>query len=181
MDVNRTTVAGRVVRDPDYCTTTSGLPVCAITVASSRHWTSASGEKREETLFLRCSAFGKTAEGFKKWLVKGTEVFIEGYLHNNEYTSKTGEKRTSTELVVEKWQPCSWDQAKALLASRNGTAQANSPQMPTFSPYFSQQNVPAAPMQQNVANVPLQQMTAEQRFSEPRVDDADVPLEDLPF
>lgn len=168
MDVNRTTVAGRVVRDPDYCTTTSGLPVCAITVASSRHWTSASGEKREETLFLRCSAFGKTAEGFKKWLVKGTEVFIEGYLHNNEYTSKTGEKRTSTELVVEKWQPCSWDQAKSLLARGN----ASPSMMPSFAPAFTPQQQP---------NVPVQQMAPEQRYAVPRVDDSDVPIEDLPF
>lgn len=171
MDLNKTIIAGRTVREPDFCTTPSGLSVCGFTVATSKHWTAASGEKREDTLFIRCSAFGKTAEGIRKWLTKGTEVFVEGYLKNNEYTSKSGEQKTSIELVVEKWQPCSWDQAKSLLARGNGAQQ-----MPSFSPAFTPQQ-----QQQQQPNVPVQQMAPEQRYAVPRVDDADVPIEDLPF
>lgn len=170
MDLNKTIIAGRTVREPDFCTTSSGMSVCGFTVATSKRWTTASGEKREDTLFIRCSAFGKIAEGIRKWLTKGTEVFVEGYLKNNEYTTKSGEQKTSIELVVEKWQPCSWDQAKSLLARGN----ASPSMMSSFAPAFT-------PQQQQQPNVPVQQMAPEQRYAVPRVSDSDVPIEDLPF
>ena len=43
---------------------------------------------------------GKTAELAQKYLTKGSEVAIEGKLTSRNYTSKEGEKKYITEIVV---------------------------------------------------------------------------------
>jgi len=48
--------------------------------------------------------FGKTAEVAQQYLVKGSEVYIEGRLHTRKYTDKQGVERYATEVICESLQ-----------------------------------------------------------------------------
>jgi len=54
--------------------TPSGQPVTGFSVASSRRYTTGSGEQREEAEWFNCSAFGKLADTCNQYLTKGKQV-----------------------------------------------------------------------------------------------------------
>jgi len=89
---------GRLGRDSETRFTPQGMAICNFTVAVDYGF----GDKKG-TNWLRCSLFGKRAEGqLPKYLVKGTQVAISGELRVREYDDKDGAKRTSVEVTVDK-------------------------------------------------------------------------------
>ena len=58
-----------------------------------------SNEKVEQTEWVRCTAFGKTAEFLANWLHKGKRVLVCGKMKTREY-EKDGIKRYVTEIHV---------------------------------------------------------------------------------
>jgi single-strand DNA-binding protein len=72
-----------------------------MTIATSECWTDKStGEKQEKTEWHRCVSFGKQAEVLGKYLVKGSQVYIEGKLQTRQY-DKEGQAHYATEIVVQ--------------------------------------------------------------------------------
>lgn len=51
--------------------------------------------------FIRCIAFGKTAEFFERFGRKGTKFLIEGRIQTGSYTNRDGQKVYTTDVVVE--------------------------------------------------------------------------------
>ncbi len=89
---------GRLGRDSETRFTQGGMAICSFTVAVDYGF----GENKG-TNWLRCSLFGKRAEGqLPKYLVKGTQVAISGELRIREYDDKDGNKRTSVDVSVDK-------------------------------------------------------------------------------
>ena len=89
---------GRLARDSETRFTQGGMAICSFTVAVDFGY----GENKG-TNWLRCSIFGKRAEGgLPKYLVKGTQVAISGELRVREYDDKDGNKRTSVDVSVDK-------------------------------------------------------------------------------
>jgi len=89
---------GRLGRDSETRTTQGGMAICSFTVAVDYGY----GENKG-TNWLRCSLFGKRAEGqLPKYLVKGTQVAISGELRIREYDDREGARRTSVEVSVDK-------------------------------------------------------------------------------
>ncbi len=89
---------GRLGRDSETRHTQSGMTICNFTVAVDYGY----GENKG-TNWLRCSLFGKRAEGqLPKYLMKGTQVAISGELRVREYDDKDGARRTSVEVNVDK-------------------------------------------------------------------------------
>jgi len=87
---------GRLGRDSETRFTAGGMAICSFTVAVDYGYGDNKG-----TNWLRCSLFGKRAEGkLPQYLVKGTQVAISGELRVREYTDKDGIKRTSVEVSV---------------------------------------------------------------------------------
>jgi single-strand DNA-binding protein len=62
------------------------------------NYKNAKGEKISETQWHNVIAWGKLADIAEKYLVKGSEVAIEGKLINRNYTDKQGVKRYITEV-----------------------------------------------------------------------------------
>ena len=56
--------------------------------------------------FIRCIAFGKTAEFFERFGRKGTKFLIEGRIQTGSYTNKDGQKVYTTDVVVENTEFC---------------------------------------------------------------------------
>jgi single-strand DNA-binding protein len=69
-------------------------------VATSRSWTSAEGERREETEWFNVVAWGNLAEICKSHLTKNQQVYVEGRLQTRGWEDETGKKHFRTELVA---------------------------------------------------------------------------------
>jgi single-strand DNA-binding protein len=98
--LNKVMIIGSVGRDPEMRYTPSGKPVTSFSVATSRSWTSAEGERREETEWFNVVAWGNLAEICKTHLVKGQQVYVEGRLQTRGWEDESGKKHFRTELVA---------------------------------------------------------------------------------
>ena len=98
--LNKVMIIGHVGRDPEMRYTPSGRPVTSFSVATSRTWTSADGDRREETEWFNVVAWGNLARTIEKYLFRGSEVAIEGKLTHRSYDDKEGNKRYYTEVVL---------------------------------------------------------------------------------
>ena len=63
---NKVILMGNVTRDPELKTTAKGTSIAKLGLAISRKWSTESGEKKEETTFVDCEAWGKQAEVLKQ-------------------------------------------------------------------------------------------------------------------
>ena len=93
-------IMGTPVRDPEMRYTPSGRPVTTFSVAPSRTWNTAEGEKRVETEWFNVVAWSSLAEICKQYLTKGQQVYIEGRLQTRHWDDTEGNKHTSVEIVA---------------------------------------------------------------------------------
>jgi single-strand DNA-binding protein len=98
--LNKVMVIGHLGRDPEMRYTPSGRPVTTFTVAVSRSWNTADGERRTETEWFNIVSWGNLAEICKQYLHKGQQVYIEGRLQTRRWEDKEGQKHTSVEVVA---------------------------------------------------------------------------------
>lgn len=98
--LNKVQIIGHLGKDPEMRYTPSGKPVTTFTVAVSRTWNSADGERHNETEWFNVVAWGTLAEICKQYLVKGQQVYIEGRLQTRRWDDKEGVKHTSVEVVA---------------------------------------------------------------------------------
>jgi len=98
--LNKVMVIGNVGRDPEMRYIPSGKPVTSFSVATSRSWTNADGERCEETEWFNVVAWGGLAEICKQHLCKGQQVYIEGRLQTRSWEDHEGRKRFRTEVVA---------------------------------------------------------------------------------
>jgi single-strand DNA-binding protein len=104
MNVNKVMIVGRLTRDPEIRTTTSGQTVASISLATNRFWKDKNGQKQDQTEFHNVVLWARLAEIAGQYLTKGQEAFIEGRLQTRKYTAKDGTERRSTEIVAENMQ-----------------------------------------------------------------------------
>jgi single-strand DNA-binding protein len=108
--VNKVILLGNLGKDAETKYTPSGTAVSNFTVATNRRWKDQqTGEWKEETEWHRCVLW--RSENRANYLLKGTNVFIEGRLQTRSWDDKDGQKRYTTEIVVEEL---------VLLGSRGG-------------------------------------------------------------
>jgi single-strand DNA-binding protein len=98
--LNKVIIIGIVGRDPEMRFTPSGRPVTSFSVATSRTWVSAEGERREETEWFNVVAWGNLAEICKAHLTKSQQVYVEGRLQTRGWEDDGGKKHFRTELVA---------------------------------------------------------------------------------
>jgi single-strand DNA-binding protein len=101
MNVNKVMLVGRLTRDPEVRTTTSGQSVTSLSLATNNFWTDKSGQKQERTEFHSVVLWGRQGEVAGQYLTKGQECYIEGRLQTRSYTGKDGLERKVTEVVGE--------------------------------------------------------------------------------
>jgi single-strand DNA-binding protein len=104
MSVNKVILIGRLGKDPELRYTPGGKPVGSFSLATSERWTGPDGEKKESTTWHNIVVWGKTAEVMKEYLRKGQEVYLEGRIDNRSWTDKEGNKRYTSEVVVQNFQ-----------------------------------------------------------------------------
>jgi single-strand DNA-binding protein len=103
MSVNKVILIGNLGKDPEVRYTQSGTAVTNFTMATSRSFKK-DGEKVDETEWHRVVAFGRTAEVCGEYLSKGKQVYVEGRIQTREWEDKEGNRRWTTEIIIERMQ-----------------------------------------------------------------------------
>lgn len=98
--MNKVILLGRLVRDPEvrYSQGNEPLAVARYTLAVNRRF-KRNGEPDAD--FINCIAFGKAGEFAEKYFRKGQQVSVVGRLQVRSYEDKDGQKRWSTDVVIE--------------------------------------------------------------------------------
>ena len=76
---------GNLTRAPETRTTPQGQTVCSFGLATNRRWTDKSGQKQDQAEFHNIVCFGKLAEIFVQYLVKGKKIYGEGRLQTRKW------------------------------------------------------------------------------------------------
>ena len=101
MDLNKVMVIGRLTRDPELRSTPTGKSVASFSVATSRQWTDAQGQKQKQSEFHNIVVWGKLAEIAQQYLRKASQIYLEGRLQTRDWTPQDGIKRYRTEIVAD--------------------------------------------------------------------------------
>ncbi|HEV2150287.1 MAG TPA: single-stranded DNA-binding protein [Longimicrobiaceae bacterium] len=96
--LNKAIIIGNLGSDPEVRTTGGGSRVAQFSVATSRRWTTSSGEQQEKTEWHRIVCWGKLADIVEKYLKKGQQVYVEGEIQYRQYEDKDGVTKYSTEI-----------------------------------------------------------------------------------
>lgn len=115
--MNKIILVGRLTRDPEIrYSQQSNTAVARYTLAVDRP-VKREGEPQAD--FLRCVAFGKTAEFAEQYLQQGIKIAVTGRIQTGSYTNRDGQKVYTTDVVVESQEFC---ESKAASASRGNFA-----------------------------------------------------------
>ena len=101
--VNKVILVGNLGRDPEIRTTQDGREIANLTIATSEHWTDRnSGERREKTEWHKVVIFNPNlVQLTKKYIHKGSKVFVEGQLQTRKWQDQSGAERYTTEVVIQ--------------------------------------------------------------------------------
>ena len=163
MNVNKVILVGRLTRDPDMRTTTSGQQVATLSMATNNFWTDKSGTRQERTEFHTVILWGRLAEIAGQYLTKGQECFVEGRLQTREYTAKDNTQRRVTEVVGETMQLGSRAQGGA--QGQGGAPRASAPAVAAAPAAASK----SAPVEEEIPTINLDDERDE------------IKIEDVPF
>lgn len=97
--INRIVLVGRLTKEPELVTTSSGVNIVDFTLAVNRPYTNAKGE--QEADFINCVAFRKQAENINKYLSKGSLTGVDGRIQSRSYKDKDGKNVYVTEVLCD--------------------------------------------------------------------------------
>lgn len=60
-----------------------------------------SNSKDKTTQFIPCVAFRNQADNIKKYLHKGSKIYLEGSLAIQKYTNNEGQTKTNTKVILQ--------------------------------------------------------------------------------
>lgn len=98
--MNKVILMGRLTRDPEVRYTQSATPtaVANYSLAVNKRF---KREGEPDADFINCVAFGKSGEFAGKYFKKGQQVSVVGRLSVRSWDDQNGQKRYTTEVVVE--------------------------------------------------------------------------------
>ena len=96
--MNTVVLVGRLTRDVELRTITSGTAVANFTLAVDRRQ---SKDREKETDFIDVVVWGKLAETCAQYIGKGRLVAVSGRLQIRPYQDKEGNRRKAAEVVAD--------------------------------------------------------------------------------
>jgi single-strand DNA-binding protein len=136
LNLNTVFLAGHLTRDPQVKSLANDKTVASFGLAINRRFKGADGELKEESTFVDCDAWGRTAELVGQYLVKGSPCFVEGRLKLDSWQDKEGAKRNRLKVVVDSVQFLSRGKAKEEAGEGEAEAVAAS-SVPATKPVLS--------------------------------------------
>ena len=93
--INQVILMGRLTRDPEQRTTTSGKNIASFSIAVDR------GGQDDQADFFDVTAWEKLGDLVVQYLSKGRRCLVQGRLRQDSWDDKeTGKKRTRIEVVA---------------------------------------------------------------------------------
>lgn len=125
--MNRVILLGRLARNPElkYTQASEPIGVCRFTVAVNRP-NAKNGDVTAD--FINCTAFGKRAENINRYFCKGSRIAVQGRLQVSNYTDQQGNKRYSTDVIVDDFE---FVDTKADNEARSSEVSQSTPQTST--------------------------------------------------
>lgn len=99
--MNIVILKGRLTKNPEIRTTTTGTKVCSFSIAINRRFS-----RENEADFINCTAWRQTAEFIHKYFEKGQEICISGSLQVRKWEDNDGKTRYSTYVIVDNAEFC---------------------------------------------------------------------------
>lgn len=97
--MNRVVLIGRLTRDPELRTTTTGKNVVEFSIAVNKRIKPQDGSPDAD--FFRCKAWGQTADFVANYLTKGRLCAVDGRLEQRRFQGSDGQNREIIEVVAE--------------------------------------------------------------------------------
>jgi len=93
--INQVILMGRLTRDPEQRTTTSGKTIASFSIAVDR------GGQDDQADFFEITAWEKLGDLVIQYLAKGRRVLVQGRLRQDSWDDKeTGKKRSRVEVTA---------------------------------------------------------------------------------
>nr|DAE86112.1 MAG TPA: Single strand binding protein [Caudoviricetes sp.] len=94
--MNKCVLIGRLTKDPELkFLAGSGKANCRFTIAVNREY------KKDETDFINCVAWGKTAETISQYMTKGRQIAVSGSIRTGSFDKQDGTKVYTTDVNVD--------------------------------------------------------------------------------
>jgi single-strand DNA-binding protein len=100
MSLNMVCLVGRLTRDPELRTTTSGKQVATFTLAVQKRF-KPQDESQPDASFIDCVAWNQQAEFICNYGSKGRMVGVTGRLEQRKYQAQDGTNRNVVEVIVD--------------------------------------------------------------------------------
>ncbi len=103
--MNKVILMGNLVRDVEirYTQGAEPLAVANFSIAVRRRF---KREGETDADFINCVCFGKQGETIGKYFTKGRKISVVGRLQVRNWQDKNGNKRVSTEVIVDEFYFC---------------------------------------------------------------------------
>lgn len=97
--MNKCVLIGRLTKDPELkLLAGSGKANCRFTIAVNREY------KKDETDFINCVAWGKTAETISQYMTKGRQIAVSGSIRTGSFDKQDGTKVYTTDINVDRFE-----------------------------------------------------------------------------
>lgn len=96
--LNQVVLIGNLTRDPELRYTPDGTPVVSFTIAVNRPFVNREGIREAD--FVPIVVWRKRAETCSEYLMKGSQVAVEGRLQVRSYEDKDGVRKWVTEVIA---------------------------------------------------------------------------------
>ncbi|MDX2064483.1 MAG: single-stranded DNA-binding protein [Fimbriimonadaceae bacterium] len=97
--LNRIVLIGRLTRDPEVRTTTTGKNFATFSIAVNKKIKPAEGERDAD--FFNIKVWGQTATYVESYLTKGRLITVDGRMESRKYTDREGVNREIWEVVAD--------------------------------------------------------------------------------
>jgi single-strand DNA-binding protein len=102
--LNKVMLIGNLGRDAETRFTTNNVSVTNFSLATTRSYKDKDGNWQNETTWHNVTGFN-LSDFYKDSLKKGKKFYIEGRISKRDYNDKDGNKRTSTDVIIEQLIP----------------------------------------------------------------------------
>lgn len=96
--MNKVQILGRLTKDPELRTTSTGRSVARFTLAVDKRY---SKNQNKQANFISVVAWGRSGEVISQYFRKGHRIAIDGYLDTSTYDDKNGNRVYRTDVIVE--------------------------------------------------------------------------------
>lgn len=104
-DLNMCAFIGRLGKDVDMRFMATGEAVANFSIAVGSQWHDKNGQKQEATEWVNIVAYQKLAELCGEYLVKGSQVYVQGRFKTEKWNDKqTGQERSATRIQADRIQ-----------------------------------------------------------------------------